>query len=376
MQKHKNLDLDAIRWISAFMVVVGHARGMLMPDPDSVSMGPAQKVFYLLTGFPNEAVIVFFLLSGYLVGGGAIAKVRRGSFDVASYALARFSRIYLVLVPALLLTLILDVIGIGFFNSSGIYSDSKTFHELTQGSFEDRLTVGNFFGNLLNLQQVEMPVFGSNSPLWSLAYEWWSYVFFGVACWVIQTRRRSAMLVAAVLVALAVFVFAPKFGIYFGIWLAGAGAAAPPKPNRGAWAAPAFLALGAVVLVSRVARDTSTEVLFDIAIGAVGAVFLWLKPTSSLLKSHVHETLAGFSYSLYLIHYPLVVLAAGLVDSVWDINHATSGMGSTFIATCIVVALIVATSWAFAQATERHTNKFRSWLTGRLGRSPRRARTS
>lgn len=55
-------------------------------------------------------MLVFFVLSGFFVGGRAIEKCRKGTFCIKSYAVDRFVRIMLPLLSALLLCIPKDLI--------------------------------------------------------------------------------------------------------------------------------------------------------------------------------------------------------------------------------------------------------------------------
>ena len=64
--------LDLIRFIAAFAVMAGHYRGAFLPEYSDIP--PEQRnisifLFYTITHFPAEAVLLFFVLSGFLVGG-------------------------------------------------------------------------------------------------------------------------------------------------------------------------------------------------------------------------------------------------------------------------------------------------------------------
>lgn len=70
----RNLWLDLIRGCSALIVCLGHLRNAILVDY-SVLVNPSIiiKAFYAITGFGHQAVMVFFVLSGYFVGGGSVA---------------------------------------------------------------------------------------------------------------------------------------------------------------------------------------------------------------------------------------------------------------------------------------------------------------
>jgi peptidoglycan/LPS O-acetylase OafA/YrhL len=63
--------LHFLRWISALTVLVWHLVVFLfVPYSQLQSPGVLLKMFYWATGFGHQAVLVFFVLSGFLVGGG------------------------------------------------------------------------------------------------------------------------------------------------------------------------------------------------------------------------------------------------------------------------------------------------------------------
>ena len=51
---------------------------------------------------------MFFIVSGFLVGGSVWRLIAQARFDLGAYLINRFARIYLVFIPALLLVLVLE----------------------------------------------------------------------------------------------------------------------------------------------------------------------------------------------------------------------------------------------------------------------------
>ena len=118
--------------------------------------------------------MIFFALSGFLVGGKALSDILRRRFSWSRYLLRRLTRLWIVIVPTLLLTLLFDKIGIALTHgvgydgrysalyASGVSASSPIDHSLL-----------TFLGNLAFLQTIYFPIFGSNYPMWSLANEFW-----------------------------------------------------------------------------------------------------------------------------------------------------------------------------------------------------------
>src|SRR5690348_5650474 len=98
--------LDLVRFLAALLVVSAHVRGTVFREYSALaadSRNLAVASFFALTRLGHEAVIVFFVLSGYLVGGRAFERIARGRFVPGEYAVDRITRIWIPLVLALLL---------------------------------------------------------------------------------------------------------------------------------------------------------------------------------------------------------------------------------------------------------------------------------
>src|ERR1035438_1552489 len=105
-------NLDLLRGLAALLVCAGHLRAFLFVHFGEVkSPGAFDRLFYLGTGLSHQAVVIFFVLSGYLVGGSVFSAYQAGRWSWPNYALRRMSRLWVVLLPALVLTLALDSLG-------------------------------------------------------------------------------------------------------------------------------------------------------------------------------------------------------------------------------------------------------------------------
>ena len=92
--------LDWLRFTAALMVVMVHARGANWVEwgrLEETSRTKLVAVFFALTRTGSEWVTVFFVLSGFLVGGKVLERVAKGTFDLRVYAIDRFSRIWVPL---------------------------------------------------------------------------------------------------------------------------------------------------------------------------------------------------------------------------------------------------------------------------------------
>lgn len=375
--------LDWLRVLAAWAVVVWHVRWMLLVEyRPALSPARALKAFYFVTSLGHQAVIVFFILSGFFIGWAVVTASDGGRWSWATYALRRATRLYAVLVPGLVLTLLWDAAGMALCGSThGIYAGEMAGRRL--GLTEPRVTlsVGHFLGNLGFLQDIFIAPFGSNDPLWSLSYEGWAYVLLPLlvraACWDATPAKRAgcATLALALLIA-----GGPSLHFYFAIWLCGAGLAlgwyCRPTRLRHAWPvwAGGIVFLGVLVIAWEL-RDEKAYT--DPALGVATALFLWTllawahgnpagPPRTPTWVGTVGSRLAGFSYTLYVCHYPpLMFLHAAYL------NGSRLAPTAGPIAAVLLLTVLVTAGYAYplSRLTEAHTDRLRRWmqrgLTGR-----------
>ena len=153
-----------------------------MRAPVHYQGGVLFKFLSVIGNMGHAWVIVFFVMSGYLVGGSVLRSVTTGRWSWRSYLFARMTRLYMVLLPALLLGGLLDLYSIHQFGKADFYTTVDPGHE--DPSPNDSLPT--LVGNSLFLQTIKIPLmggafvqsFGSNQPLWSLCNEFWYYIAF------------------------------------------------------------------------------------------------------------------------------------------------------------------------------------------------------
>ena len=156
--------LDLARWFAATIVFLGHLRVPLFLGYASLpagDRGPLISIWYFITGCAGEAVTVFFVLSGYLVGAMGLAKARAGRFAPREYAIDRATRIFLPYVPALVLTACLDLAGGALFAGTGFYTHEHPMirEKIAIDAFQSFLTPQIFLSNLAMLQTIWAPPF-------------------------------------------------------------------------------------------------------------------------------------------------------------------------------------------------------------------------
>ena len=211
LRSNASVHLDAIRGAAALVVFLGHGRPLFLssqlvarsapkPEAAAVSVGTLPR-----TTIGHEAVIVFFVLSGYFVGGSVFRSVRRGTFAWKRYLLQRTQPPFgVVLIPALLLGLAVDSWGLHRWGGIAGSLYTSPAGSLVAPNLIARLGFMNLLGNALFLQSSGIQPFGTNVALWSLACEFWYYVFFPLLLSALLTKhsihyRLSSILLLALL---------------------------------------------------------------------------------------------------------------------------------------------------------------------------------
>jgi len=369
-------NLDLIRGLAAWAVMWGHLRALFFADFQQVQHGGLLlKIVYFLTGFGSEAVLVFFVLSGFLISSAIFSRRASGTWSWRDYAIDRLSRLYVVLIPGLLLGLLWDKVGSSIFASTGIYS-----HPLESFGFavvQTRLGIGTFLGNVFFLQTIVCPTYGSNGPLWSLANELWYYVLFPVAlaagfAWKQRSMRRAVPL--TILAACVAAFVGWTILLGFLIWLSGTVlvlAYSKCMLSSKSWLVPYTLASSVALALCLVAARTARSLVLgsDLAVGIAFSILLFAVlqmnfGAAGSFYSRIARFLAGFSYSLYVLHFPLLLfLRAWLVPSQrWqpDAAHLAYGV--------VIGVAVLGFAWPVSIFTEGKTHIVRQWMKGFLPR--------
>jgi len=371
--------LNLSRWTAASVVFLGHLRDPLFQGYANVAgrdRNPFVQVWYFVTGLSYEAVIVFFVLSGYLVGGLGVARLSAKTFSLQSYAIDRITRLYVALLPALLLTALLDSVGQSVFGDVGFWQATQPLmaEKFPGASFVATLTVRDFIQNVCMLQTVRTLPFGSNLPLWTISLEFWFYVVFGVAMATYLATSWRIRGIGAVVVCIALALLGWRFPLYMGMWFFGVIAAATPWR----WIERPVLASAFFCVSLIAARILHPKIHHDSALGwgadyLVALGFAWLlisfrSRKSVLLQkmSSLNRLMADFSYSLYLVHFPLMLFLLAIVQTLPIFAEIAMGYSpdnpSGLFAYAIVATLVYLGAWIFSLGTERKTAKVRNWL--------------
>ena len=347
--------IDWVRFVAALMVVVCHSRGynwVAWGNLNPKDQSTASEVFLAVTRPAVEWVVVFFVLSGFLIGGRLIEQSLKKTFDPWSFAIDRLIRIWLPLIPALVLTAIIE------------YYCGVPIRWV------------EMLGNVAGLQGVICDNFANNVPLWSLSYEIWFYVlggcvalivakpgksflpFIGTAvCFVIFTRLSATLLNCWLLGAVSSFLIARQKGIVsgsLGLFLVLLGVASCQFQ-----ASSVSIEERSLHFLKWLPPTNMALLILSCGLGLVIADICLRQPHSVLTiqVERLGTHLAAFSYTMYLTHYPLLNL--------W--NHFIPERSLRFdVASCLIfvskLLSCLLAGWLIYLPFEAQTSKVKSWF--------------
>ena len=343
--------LDLLRLVAAFEVVLGHARHFVMP-----------RLPGFISGHTGEAVAVFFVLSGFVIAFVAEEK----EHSLRAYATARLSRLYSVCLIALLAGFVCDMITQRY----GVVP--LTDHPFYDPAYFTNLPFALTFTNELWFSH---RVFGSNEPYWSLGFEAAYYVIFAAFFYLGRVR-------GAVIGVLLMLAFGPKIVAYMPIWLFGLLAYRYVRAGRVTLSKRLALALFVMTipvyfLVKRTLEHWAWPMYEPASVPQLAMSFVYFALVGVIITINIVafrraaegrgvfpaglaraiRWLAGASFTLYLVHQPLLIMLTSLFPGLR--THMLGGVAA--IAGSVVLAL------AIAEVSERRKRVFQRIFGSLLG---------
>ena len=351
--------LDWLRFGAAFIVMVGHLRGGHFADYADLYPqyhSPLIATLFAFTRIGPEAVLLFFVLSGFLVGGRSAQRAMEGSFQTLPYAIDRITRIYVPLVPALALTALIGVV--------------QGWH----------VSFTTFLGNLAGVQGVFCWSFGGNAPLWSLSYEIWFYILCGGVLAMTSRSGPAGRLLSWAAILGSFCIFTKLEAVYLFCWLLGAFGYVVAAPfSRKTGLVVALFLIGAGVSCSQMGSDSASVNVSGFRSFLPSRSVSWLLLSFGfvvLVKIAAHwkprarpwqilEKAGGmpaaFSYTLYLTHFSL--------GQLWEYEFPGRSKAldfrslSTFF---LEICFCMVAAWMLYFLFERNTGRIRKWAVNCL----------
>lgn len=320
--------LDVLRGVLAVYVLIGHSRWLLWAGHAEWARRPHEcweiPIAFGSAAFRygHEAVMVFFVLSGFFIHLQGAAQLRggvAGPLPTGQFYARRAHRLLAPYLFALLVTVLCDAIGAAWFPR--LYAAS-TGDALLDGTFAGQnYGWASIIPALLLLPSSLGRDFGSNGPLWSLGYEVVYYLLY--PAWFALRRRSRLLALGAVPAMCAVMALLPGVPflsvvmVHYPVWLAGACLAelltAVQSSRRLALSAAALISAGALAYVSssQLIASAAAAVLFGT--GIVMAFVLLPERAQRLWLFRGLEYLGLRSYTIYIVHFPFLALISAWI---------------------------------------------------------------
>jgi len=301
-------NVEAMRGIAAMIVAYFHCRviawvGIREYIAGHHALFSLDTVLAYLTipfVWGSIGVPIFFVISGYCIHRSHAARLARNPLyrlDAGDFLLRRFIRIYPVLFCALLLTFALDSFSARYWPHNDRLGD---------------IGLRAFAGNLLALQGITAPTYGSNGALWTLSLEIQFYALYPLL-FAVRRRIGSNWTLAGLIVLGAIsYALLERRGIivfasYWASWYLGAWIA--EREVQGERVRNGFVVAVAPLMLVLGCAAPAQYAQFQLWAIAFAPFLSWMlhARTSRALVMRALEKVGEFSYSLYIVHIPIFV---------------------------------------------------------------------
>jgi peptidoglycan/LPS O-acetylase OafA/YrhL len=355
--------LDGLRGVAALVVVAHHCllSSVVLADTYRGGTTKGWGLPEILTRTPlhllwdgTGAVLVFFVLSGFVL---TLGFTKPGPPRWANYYARRFPRLYLPVWAALVLAVALALLVPRVATAGqSWWINAHAAHPTVSMVAKDASLVSN--PSLLD------------SPLWSLRWEIAFSALLPLYIWVAVKWRGFGWLKIVGVLALiglgsktghASLLYLPVFAL--GVVLAAERtriAAVSERFGTAMWSAIAVLAMGLMTADTMVGNlpEWITRPMRSAAAALIVLIFLGWRRIAHFARRSWIQWLGGISFSLYLVHEPIVVTAVRLLPGANALE---------ILLVVLPVSLLVATG--FHRLIELPSLSVSRWL-GELERRP------
>jgi peptidoglycan/LPS O-acetylase OafA/YrhL len=314
-------DLATVRGLAAIVVLLSH-----VVQVHFLRFTGLNTPLHWISSIASEyAVVVFFILSGYLIAHTLEANIKRnGTLRLDVYVIARIARIYPPFLYSIGVSLtvffILDVFELpGRSSPMRLPTDLYASRDFVHLSFHEIKKALFMFDGLLEI----------NGPLWSLYIEVKLYILF--ACALALVTKRS---ITQKILLVMVFYYLAKSGLALNpafvgcaaVWLTGSIAY---YVIQGGGRARLILCGGLIVITAICYLLKRIEISpwivgREILITASITLLLFRVKLSTWVP--MSRRLSDCSYSLYVTHFPVLLLAQSLLIYTNSTSVIAAGM--------------------------------------------------
>jgi peptidoglycan/LPS O-acetylase OafA/YrhL len=306
--------LDLLRIAAAILVLLAHIShpaftngALLLPDQIGYS-----------------SVMIFFVLSGYVITYVACER----ESTLLDFSISRFSRVYSVVIPAIVLTASVDVLIINVTPFHHALELRSSIPNYQYAGFTKYLIMSVLFGN--QAWGLRESLF-SNSAYWSMCFEVYYYVLFATMFYFRGAPR-------IVLVTIALMFIGPAPLLRFDLWLLGAGTYLLHRHvSIEQSIARAIFVLTIALMLFDLCTDLNLQIdrYLDSMTGGAASAGIWRRFVGDTLTGAIVAAnllvakycgfkfgkigpwftyLGSISFTLYLMHVPLLRFFSGYFD--------------------------------------------------------------
>jgi peptidoglycan/LPS O-acetylase OafA/YrhL len=350
-----SITLDLLRAVAAQMVCIGHAISFFVPQ-----WRPTQLPY-----MQNAGVLLFFLISGFLITYTLIERSKDPGYGFWQFFIERFARIYSGLIPALAFVAIVDGVTI-YLTADPVISRYFTFKTMIANIFMLEGYRGMF------PETLQWSTFGSASPLWTLGIEWQIYLFVA-SLFFMAVRSRSILFLIPVALFFGQTPIHFLFGAFqpdgvgrglFTLWLYGSLIYFAVRSSAiGVFPAAVLGVCGAIGFTALAHTGAEYDLkLYPLLAAAFLGLIVISQSSHSLASPRIGKPvkfLADYSFTLYLVHHTIMY-------AMWTVFP---DRGLVMFTIAVGVSNLVAIG--LAGIGEKHHRKMaktlKNWISARQG---------
>ncbi len=345
-----------VRGVAAITVFLAHICQILWYR----HLGVDHFLVNILGTFARHAVLVFFLLSGYLITLSILINIKNNNnnFNKIEYIASRIARIYPPLMGTILVIVIIWAV-IYIFDLPGKYS-----YRLVTDLYVARERFFISFVDIVRALGMNNGLLDADGPLWSLYIEFHIYILALLATVAITTKEltlRILFIIMLILFFISWLYADHAFAFFFIVWFIGCFAAIiinTGVSNNFIKAYKFFCTLLFVIAFSLLfyspyslsISNPDTILNYGVQIG-ISFCYTYLIFFSKLLDKNSSGFLSktgSFSYSLYIVHFPLLLLTLSLFQ-----NWIGVSLLKTAIISCLMILVVLYFSYMFSKVFEQ-----------------------
>tara|TARA_Y200000002_G_scaffold299988_1_gene254966 strand:+ start:6775 stop:7836 length:1062 start_codon:yes stop_codon:yes gene_type:complete len=318
INKSQSIAFDFLKIILLFQVLMGHAIALSLPKISQIDLDVISNylivIFKIIFSFGGEAAYIFIFLSGFFTSKIFLAKNLK--FDLKAVLKKRFFRIYPIYAIALILTVLLDALGLYIFEFN-IYRENP--FNLNVGSvYNSKILILN----LLSLEPTFTNSFGSNTPLWTLGY---LVQFFFIASLLKSVAVKFQFNWIFIMPFLLIFfsIFNLEFSILFFVWFLGVLSKELKFDEINLKLCQVIILFIILIFTQRFFSSFISMILTPIT---SFLIFLIINNIPKYISNKLikFERIPDVSYVLYAVHMPILFLIFGFYNHNFSFSYLNS----------------------------------------------------